>query len=200
MPTKPTVFTIGHSTHSIELFISLLKRHAIEVVADVRSSPFSRYSPQFNRDALAADLQASGIRYSFRGREFGARRDEAQCYVCNRVDFSRVAQLSVFGEGLAWLRHESGFARVALMCAEKEPLDCHRTLLVARHASDFADVRHIIANGDVETHAELELRLLTKCGLAEDDIFAGLGQRLNESYTMRGLEIAYVQSDETNPE
>src|SRR2546430_918595 len=94
------VFTIGHSTHASDKFIELLRTHRIEVLADVRSHPYSRFNPQFNRESLQSDLKSTGLKYVFLGRELGARSDDRTCYVEGAVQYDRLAATSLFQEGL----------------------------------------------------------------------------------------------------
>jgi len=154
------LYTVGHSNHSTEEFIGLLKRHRIEVVADVRSAPYSRYCPQFNKDVIASSLQVAGIGYIFLGKELGGRPDEESCYKGGRVDFRRVAEREEFKEGLERLLAESLKHCVALMCAEKDPLRCHRTFLIARHLGRELCIKHILEDGSIEEHAEAERRMV----------------------------------------
>src|SRR5215475_13186783 len=132
MPDKPAVFTIGHSNHPLATFIGLLRGAGVTAVADVRSIPYSRRWPQFGRPALERSLPEAGIGYVFLGAELGGRRDDPALYIDGRIDFDRVAATDSFRAGLD--RVEAGAARhrIALMCAEREPLDCHRFLLVSR--------------------------------------------------------------------
>ena len=120
------IFTIGHSNHSLEGFLALLAKRRIAAVADVRSAPYSRFSPHFDRKALAAALEACGIGYRYFGRELGGRPDDPGCYENGRVSYDRVARTGRFRDGLARVREAAAEVRLALMCAEKEPLDCHR--------------------------------------------------------------------------
>src|ERR1700730_5850781 len=126
------VFSIGHSNHPIGHFIWLLQRHGIERLADVRSTPFSRFNPQFNRARLEESLRDHGIRYEFLGTELGARSADPGCYERGRVSYARLAASPAFKRGLEALLAASDEERVVMMCAEREPLDCHRTILVAR--------------------------------------------------------------------
>ena len=127
------LFTIGHSNHPAGRFLEMLRQHRIELIADVRSVPHSRRHPQFNREALAEELGQAGIGYEFLGRELGARADDPLLYEDGRVSYSRLAATGLFQFGLDRLRELAASRRTAIMCAEKEPLDCHRTLLVARN-------------------------------------------------------------------
>jgi hypothetical protein len=102
-PKCNILYTIGHSNHTIEDFIALLKRYGVTCIADVRSAPYSRYCPQFNKGALAASLQAAGITYMFLGKELGARPDDPSCYEGGCVNFQRLAKREEF-ERLKWTR------------------------------------------------------------------------------------------------
>jgi len=109
--TPNTVLTIGHSTHSASSFLSLLRRHGITAVADVRSVPISRFTPQFNRDTVERSLHDAGIKYVFLGNELGARTKEATCYVDGRVQYSRLAQTPEF-DGLHCAQIRTGHHRL----------------------------------------------------------------------------------------
>ena len=159
--SKNILYTIGHSNHKIEDFISLLKRHGVTCVADVRSAPYSRYCPWFNKDVLAAALQAAGIAYVFLGRELGARPDDPCCYEGDCVNFQYLAKRKEFKRGLEHLLECASKHRIALMCAEKDPLQCHRTILIARAIKRHnLHIKHILADGNIEEHTEAERRLV----------------------------------------
>ncbi len=154
----PDIFTIGHSNHPIESFLSLLVQHEITALADVRSTPYSRFNPQFRRETLAASLSEAGIAYVFLGEELGGKRAG--------VTHAEIARSDKFRRGLDRLREGAARYRVAFMCAEREPLDCHRTILVARHlkASPDLAIRHILADGSLEEHGAVERRLVEQMG------------------------------------
>src|SRR5262245_48489594 len=101
--TTPTLYTIGHSTHSMEHFTALLQGRGVTAVCDVRSQPYSRYNPQYNRERLKSALEQAGVSYVFLGEELGARRTEPSCYVDGKVQYDRVAQTASFQHGLARL-------------------------------------------------------------------------------------------------
>ncbi len=154
--TGKTLFTIGHSTHPADTFVTLLHSHDIEAVADIRSSPYSRYNPQYNRETLKKTLLSSDIAYVFLGDELGARRREAECYRNDEVDFKLVQQLPLFLSGIERLLRGREKMRIAIMCAEKDPLHCHRTFLVSDYlASRDVDIQHILADGDLVKHDDL---------------------------------------------
>ena len=189
-----TVFTIGHSTHPQELFIDLLRRHGITALCDVRSSPFSRVNPQFNLDVLKKVLPERGTRYLFLGKELGARSDDPACYEGGKVQYDRLARTDLFQQGLARIQDgmSKGF-RIALMCAEKEPLECHRTILVARHLAALGiDVQHIDENGNLESHNDALRRLAQMVDVPEQDIFHRSPEELqDDAYRRQENRIAY---------
>lgn len=195
MSTEGTrVFTIGHSTHSAEAFIALLRQHGVEALADVRSSPFSRFNPQFNRETLERVLKSNGIRYVFLGKELGARSDDRSCYDHGRVQYSRLAQTALFQSGIERVLQGAAKYRVALMCAEKEPLECHRTLLVAKVlAAREQRVLHIHADGRLETHEAAMERLLKMTGVPDEDMFLSKDELLAKALARQEEQVAYVE-------
>ena len=160
--TQFPVLTIGHSNHSMDALLALLKQHGVTAVADVRSAPYSRYTPQFNHDALRDALEAFGIEYVYLGGELGGRPADRSCYdEEGRVLYERVAETDAFDDGIRVVVHQADEGRVALMCTEKDPLDCHRTLLVAHAlASRGVEVQHMLADGSLEGHNATMDRLL----------------------------------------
>ena len=147
------IFTIGHSTHSLEEFIALLQQHGITALADVRSAPFSRFNPQFNKDALEQEMKSHDIKYVFLGRELGARREDPSCYKNGQVQYERLKNATLFLEGIDRVIQGAEKHNIALMCAEKEPSDCHRTFFVARALKERGvSVSHILDDGSLESH------------------------------------------------
>lgn len=190
---RQLVFTIGHSIHSLEAFVALLTQHDVTALVDVRSVPFSRFNPQFNKDSLERDLKAQGIKYVFLGRELGARSDDPACYEKGRVQYARIAQTAVFQNGLDRVMDGATRYRLALMCAEKDPLECHRTLLVARALVERGVcVDHILADGRLESHDAALTRLLALVGLPEQDLFRGRQQLIDEAMARQEERIAFV--------
>ena len=191
--TGNSIFTIGHSTHSAEAFLALLRQHGIEALADVRSSPFSRFNPQFNREPLEQFLKTNGIRYVFLGKELGARSEDRSCYLDGRVQYARLAQTVLFQSGLDRVLQGAAKYHVALMCAEKEPLECHRTLLVAKAViARGQPVLHIHADGHLETHEAAMERLLEVTGLPREDLFRSKQELLSEALARQEQQVAYV--------
>jgi uncharacterized protein (DUF488 family) len=194
MSERPNlVFTIGHSTHTIEAFVALLKQHGVTALADVRSAPYSRFNPQFNKDALERSLKAEGIKYVFLGRELGARSDDRSCYENGRVQYGRLARTDLFRHGIERVIRGAEEHRVALMCAEKEPLDCHRTLLVARVLDEQGvGVAHILGDGQLEAHRDAMERLLDVTGLPRDDLFRSREELIAQALARQEERVAYV--------
>jgi uncharacterized protein (DUF488 family) len=187
-----TIFTIGHSNHDWEGFLALLQAHGVSALADVRSQPFSRRFPQYSKATLQASLAAADIAYVFLGRELGARCEDRSCYVKGQVDFERVAKTDAFQRGLKRVREGAERFAIAMMCAEKEPLECHRTILVARHLhASGCEVAHILADASTESHAAAQRRLLVELGIDEMDMFRGRDEAVADAYRQRGRQIAF---------
>ena len=187
------VLTIGHSTHLVEAFAGLLTRYQVAKVMDVRSTPYSRFNPQFNRESLARSLAEREIGYVFLGVELGGRSDDPSCYENGRIRYDWVAATGSFQRGLARVLQDAVGNRVALMCAEKEPLNCHRTLLVTQAlAAHGIVVGHILADGELETHAKAMERLLAIHGGAQQaDLFVSPGARIEWAVARQAERIGY---------
>lgn len=170
------LYTIGHSNHSLETFLALLERHGIEAVADVRTYPRSRYNPQFNRESLTEALAERGVRYVFLGAELGGRPADPACYdETGRARYDLIAETAPFRDGMRRLTAEANAGRVVAMCSEKEPLKCHRALLIAHsltteHGVDPDDVGHVHADGEIETHTQAMARLPGRQGDLDDAV------------------------------
>jgi uncharacterized protein (DUF488 family) len=156
-PTAGTVWTLGHSTHELPVLVGLLRGAEIEVVADVRSQPFSRWNPQFNRERLRAALGDAGLRYEFLGAELGGRPPEAEFYdAAGHVLYGALARTERFASGLGRLLDWAGECRVAILCSEENPARCHRRLLVGRVlVGRGVDVVHIRGDGSVVADRQL---------------------------------------------
>jgi uncharacterized protein (DUF488 family) len=169
---RPVLFTIGHSNHTEEAFLELLAAHTIQVLVDVRSQPFSRFSPHFSREPLKALVESAGVRYLFMGDQLGGRPEGD-----NLLDdqghalYHRMAEAPAFLEGIARLERGVRDWRVAIMCSEEDPAVCHRYLLVTRVIRDRGvDVWHI--RGDRRLQADDEIGTPDKQGV----LFAELEQ------------------------
>jgi uncharacterized protein (DUF488 family) len=151
------IYTIGHSNHSWGDFLKLLDAHDIEVVADVRSKPYSRFNPQFNRDALASGLGEAGKRYLFFGKELGGRPQDPDRPLADELVWEYVRSRPQFKEGLAKLVGEARQAKVCLLCAEADPGRCHRGQLLAPELEEQGvEVCHILADGSLLEHKDIK--------------------------------------------
>jgi len=193
------IFTIGHSGLTYEQFRTLLLRANIAAIADVRTVPYSRYLPQFNREPLSSELRADGISYVFLGKELGGRPSEHEFYCEGVADYEKMAKAADFGRGLDRVVEGSKKYRIALMCSEHDPLDCHRCLLVGRALAERGvRVSHILSDGAIVSHSEIEEKLLALSGRSEDDLFASRAERLAAAYRDRARKAAFTEP-ELNP-
>lgn len=158
------IYTIGHSNHKIEEFIQLLQNYGINCVCDVRSTPYSRFTEQYNQENIKEVLEKCNIRYLFFGEEFGARREEKSLLTDGVVDFEKVSKNERFLSGVLRIKNgiEKGY-KIILMCTEKEPIECHRTILVSRNLYNIGmEVEHILPDGTVKKHEKIEEELVDK--------------------------------------
>ena len=192
------IYSIGYSNHLPDVFVELLRGHGVTAVADVRSSPYSRRR-YYCRQPLAELLADEGIEYVFLGEQLGARRDEAECYVDDQAVYERVAKLPQFVAGIERLLTGAEKYRIAMMCGERDPLDCHRGVLITPALVDAgAEVQHILADRSLEHHTETEQRLIDLLGL--DPLFDGALDRaslLARAYAERGRQLAYRREPES---
>lgn len=193
--TLHPVLTVGHSNHPPGAFINLLLRHGVDEVADVRSAPYSRYTPHFNYEPLQRTLDDIGIAYTYLGGELGGRPADYSCYDSDgRVQYDRVAETDLFDDGIRRIIHTADERRVALLCTEKEPLECHRTLLVARACveRDVA-VAHILADGSLEDYDAAISRLIDLHKLPPNgDMFRTRADVISEALARQAQKFVYV--------
>jgi uncharacterized protein (DUF488 family) len=195
------VYTIGHSTRPFDEFLSLILGNSVDVIADVRSQPYSQLNSQFNKDPMADKLLRHGIKYVFLGKELGARTSDYNCYVNGRVNYDRLSQTGTFREGLKRvLEGVSKGYRVALLCSEKEPLVCHRAILVSRHLARLgARIRHIVEADRVEDHDIAMTRLIGMLGLNELTFTRDYREVVDLAYELQGERIAFEKQLEAPP-
>jgi uncharacterized protein (DUF488 family) len=195
------LYTIGHSNHAIEKFFEILLNHSISAVCDVRSQPYSKFNPQFNRETLRTELKQKGIAYVFLGKELGPRSDDPACYVNGKVQYHSLAKTTLFQQGVQRLRAGMESHRIALMCAEKDPILCHRTILVCRHLRDEGiKIRHILEDGSIEEHPDSLRRLLRTLKLQESNLFQSPEEIIENAYEIQGEKIAHVENPDGDNE
>ena len=186
------LYTIGYSTHATEHLVGLLKQHGVDTVCDVRSQPYSRYNPQYNKATIAAELKNNNIIYVFLGKELGARSDNPDCYTNGRVQFEKIIDEPLFQQGLARLKKGMSQYSIALMCAEKDPITCHRTILVTRQLRREVAVNHILEDGSIESNTEAEARLMAVFNI-HPDLARDENQCIEEAYNLQSKKIAYIK-------
>lgn len=159
------IYTIGHSNGRVGDFVDLLRRHDVNLIVDVRSVPYSQYTPQFNGENLRAELERAGIAYRFAGEYLGGRPRDPTCYkngevpdghadYLQLVDYAAVAERDWYRKGIDRLRALAADHRVAVMCSEENPVQCHRHHLIAQSLLQHGvEVRHIRRDGSVEAAA-----------------------------------------------
>jgi uncharacterized protein (DUF488 family) len=154
------IFTIGHSSHAPDHFVGLLHQHRVQVVVDTRSSPYSRYSPQFDREALRDLVTTAGAKYLYMGDAVGGRPKDESCYDSEgHVLYGRVADQPEFREAIARLQRGADEFRIALLCSEEDPAHCHRRLLISRVLlTEGAAITHIRGDGTLQTDDEVAAR------------------------------------------
>ena len=173
----------------------LLIRHGVDEVMDVRSAPYSRYSPHFNHESLNFAMEEVGIGYVFLGGELGGRPADRSCYDADgRVLYNRLAETDPFYDGIRRVISSADERRIALLCTEKEPLECHRTLLVANALTERGvDVEHILADGKLENHAAAMDRLMDIFKLPRNgDLFWTRTEMIGDALTRQAQKVAYV--------
>lgn len=188
------LYTIGHSNHSIGNFINLLRQHNITTIADVRSEPYSRYHSQFNKDILEIDLRTANISYVFLGKELGARPKDISCYENGKVSFEKLAEKTEFRQAIENLVTLSNNNTVAIVCAEKEPLNCHRTILIAKELTKHnVCIQHILADGSTENHLDTEKRLIRKLDIEPTLFESGksMSEIVDSAYKEQSKKVSF---------
>jgi uncharacterized protein (DUF488 family) len=175
------LFTIGHSNHAIEHFLELLRRHEIELVADVRSRPYSRFVPHFSRERLARLLEEAAIGYMFLGAELGGKPPTGAA-PATAIDYADRIRQPEFQGGIERLLTAARDRRVALLCRERDPLDCHRLHLICRYVKPLiGGIGHILPDGALEAQEATERRLLERVGSSQGLLFEP-GDPLDRAY------------------
>jgi uncharacterized protein (DUF488 family) len=189
--TSFDLLTVGHSNLAAAHFDALLRSAGVNGLADVRSVPFSRRFPWFSAKSLASRMQSAGIAYMPYGGALGGRPKDPALYCEGVADYDAMAETEDFREGLTHVVEDARRHRLCLLCAEREPLDCHRCLLIGRAlAKRGILVGHILGDGRIESHGEVEERLLGLTKNQSADLFNDRTARLAEAYTSRARAVA----------
>jgi len=178
-----------------EQFFARLNEAGVTAVADVRSSPYSRNLPHFNREALKEKLAIDHIQYVFLGKELGGRPNNKENYTDGIADYEKMANTEIFKNGIKRILSGALKYRIAMMCSEHNPLDCHRCLLVGRALEKRGvSVKHILQNGEIVTQDSIEQQLLIMADKQHDDMFASPDELLNEAYRLRARKVAFAEA------
>ena len=157
------LYTIGHSQHDVEYFVYMLQKYQINFILDVRSTPYSQFVASYNRENIKAILKNEDIEYSFMGKYFGARPDDIKLYTKEGyLDFEKTRKSVKFQNGVEnVIKGIQSGNNIALMCTEKDPIECHRAIMVARTFFEKGiNVQHILEDSTLESHNELNHRLI----------------------------------------
>lgn len=170
---SPVVFTLGHSRHPIADFVALAACHGIETVVDVRGQPWSRFNPQYNREPFRAALAAAGIGYRWEGERLSGRPRDSRFYRPDGgLDLPAVRAWPAFAQGLDEIGALAAETRIALVCAEEDPIRCHRRFLLTPPLIERkVDVRHIRKDGRIETEAAVVARARGDGNARQQDLF-----------------------------
>jgi uncharacterized protein (DUF488 family) len=194
------VYTVGHSNHSFQQLLTLLKQNSITAVADVRSQPRSRHNPQFDQETLGKSLRKSNVHYVFLGNELGARVTDQNLYRDGRVQYELVAKTDNFRSGIERILKGMETQRIALLCAEKEPLACHRAILIGRYLRSMGlIVRHILHTGSYEDHDSAVVRLVQQLGISERHLFQSPDEIVAAAYALQADRIAFSPKPASKP-
>lgn len=199
-----TIYSIGYSGFSINDFMDTLQSNQISLLVDVRSQPYSQYFPDYNKSNLEKTLMISGIHYRNYAKEFGARQEDRKYYSNNGyLDFEMFAKSPLFLHGYEKLINSmKQNYRFVLMCAEKDPFNCHRAILVSRAFHDAGyKVVHFLPNNTWTTQNEIEFRLLAKYFPKRNQLTLfgetlDEGDYLQQAYKRRNAEIGYSIEEE----
>lgn len=194
---KSVVYSIGHSSLSGLEFLELLQAWSISAIADVRSVPWSRRNSQFNRDNLSIDLENSGILYRFMGKSLGGRPASPDLYSDGVADYEKMASVPAFQAALKRVKVAATKHRLALLCSEHDPIECHRCLLVGRSLDQSGiELAHIISHDCAQSQREIEARLLKATGGDQPDFLRPTADAIGHSYREWSQRVAYSKKTE----
>ena len=189
------IFTIGYSAFELEEFIKVLHKYKIDGVIDVRSNPVSAYFTDYDKNNLATSLEREEIFYDNYKEEFGARQNDKKFFTDGCLDFQKFMNSEQFQVGTSKVENliNEGH-KLALMCAEKYPQNCHRCIMVARYFSDNDYlVKNILADGEYQTQADVEKILVNKYfkDAEQFSLFNDESKMINISYELQNKKIGY---------
>lgn len=188
-----TLFSIGYATKPIDDFLAQLLAHRIDAIADVRSVPYSKVFHDYHRENLQLHLRGKGIHYVYLGEQLGPRSPDESHYRQGQVQFDRLQLSEPFQSGIQRLMTglEKGL-RIALLCAEKDPAVCHRSLLIGHYLKNVhdIDIAHIDHKGGLEPESALAQRLMTETGI-RPDMLSSEADCLQQAWQEQSRRCAY---------
>ena len=191
------VFTIGHSDHSFDRFKALIDPYEVEELIDVRTSPYSQWAPDFNREKLEMDLEDADIDYTYLGGALGGRPISLDLYDEDWIaDYELMSATEDFDDAIDQVKRVAEERVVCLLCSERQPEDCHRTLLVAEAlVSREISVYHILETGKPIEHEKLVGRLMadyqSKSKSAESGMFPSLEKTRKAALRWQAKRVAF---------
>ena len=190
------IWTIGHSNLTETNFINLLRIHQIEVVADIRSTPFSRFAPQFNQADIRASLQNAEIQYIYLGDTLGGRSSDDLDYIDNQVQYSSLRNKHGYLKNIEKVINIARSKKLALMCTEKNPLDCHRSILVSRDITKLSELEiiHILDENEKVSQSELINGILRSDQKIQFSLFEENSKTIEEILEKYEKKIAFKRS------
>jgi len=191
-----TLYTIGHSNMPIDEFIQLLKQYNIQIVCDVRSHPYSKFVPHFNAEALRNALLQHNIKYLYLGKELGPRSTNPNHYIDGKVSYQLLEQSSQFQNGLQRLTKGIEQFTIALLCSEKDPINCHRAILICKNLPHDISIYHILSDSSLESHQDLEQRLVVTHFKDTATLFNNYQELLQQAYLLQANKLAYSAQTE----
>ena len=194
------IFTIGYSTHTLDDFIRLLRKFDVSATLDVRSNPYSQFTPQFNKASIQHALNQVDISYEFAGELLGARSPDPSVYVSGSVDFGALSVSDPYRQGINRISEVSDDQNVAIICTEKDPIACHRGVLITRSLVEGGfDVEHILGSGELESHSDMEDRMVIESGLPYATLFDDHQEIVKQAYSIIGHNIAWKDPEYIEP-
>ena len=185
------IYTIGYEKSKVEDLISTLTNNSIDVVVDVRSIPYSKYYPSYNKEYFGKKLHDNNIKYLFMGDKLGAKNFSLDTVEgSNKIDYSKIRMKKTFQEGINRLHNGIKKFNICLFCSEKDPIFCHRNILICKELKGY-EVLHLYVYEETETSTDAENRLLTLHGLEQDDMFLNHNDRLEKAYELQSYKIAF---------
>lgn len=187
------IYTTGYAGHSAPSLVQLLQTTGITVLADVRSNPFSGRQPEMDKPALMQALRCAGMRYVFMGEQLGGRPRNPKLYRAGRIDPQALLAHEGYRAGVARLIAGAASHSICLLCAERDPISCHRGLYIAESLQEAGmQVLHLIPGKPAEDHQATRTRMAELAHMEHADLFASEKDRLSMAIDQMREKIAFT--------